>query len=97
MFIKGLIHKVNIYPIEKNTSNRTQLAEMKNSIVPLENISCRIVKDEKIMLEPHITLKEGDVIENLSDNTKYTVQSEEYKAIGFNIHHRSYKIKKKAI
>lgn len=97
MFVKGLIHKVNIYPIEKNTSNRTQLAEMRNSSVPLENIRCRIVKDEKIMLEPHVSLKEGDVIENPEDDTKYTVESENYKAVGFNIHHRSYKIKKKVI
>lgn len=97
MFIKGLIHRVNIYPIEKNTSNRTQLAEMKNLTTPIENIRCRIVKDEKIMLESHISLKEGDVIENLDNNIKYTVESKEYKAVGFNIHHRTYEIKKKVI
>lgn len=97
MFLKGLIHKVNIYPLEKNTSNRTQLAEMKNLTEPIENVMCRLIKDEKAMFKSEISLREGDVIEDLDTSIKYTVQSDNYKAVGFNLHHRTYVIKRKVI
>ena len=42
-------------------------------------------------------LKEGDVVEDIETGAKYTVESDVYKATGFNIHHRSYKIRKKAV
>jgi hypothetical protein len=96
MFVKGLIHEVDIYPIEVNTSNRTQKNQMRAKEKVLESIKCRIVKDEKIMFEPHIKLKTGDLIKDRNSEKEYTVEYE-YTAIGFNIHHRSYKVKKKVI
>lgn len=96
MFTKGLIHKVNIYPVEHNTSNRTKKNQVRVNEKTLENISCRIIKDEKIMFKPNIKLEIGDVIEDIDLGNKYTVEGE-YKATGLYVHHRTYKVKKKVI
>lgn len=96
MFERGLIHTVDIYPIERNMSNRTVKNQARNKEKAMTNIRCRIIKDEKIMFGPDIKLKKGDVIKEINSDKKYTVESE-YKAVGFNVHHRTYKVKKKVI
>lgn len=96
MFVKGLIHNVDIYPLERNTSNRTSKAQVQTKDVAMEDVRCRIAKDEKIMFEPSIVLKTGDVIKDRDSDAEYMVENE-YKAVGFNVHHRSYKVKKKVI
>lgn len=96
MFVKGLIHKVDIYPIERNTSNRTSKSQVQAKDKTMEGIRCRIVKDEKIMFESSIVLETGDLIKDTDLDNEYMVESQ-YKATGFNIHHRTYKVKKKVI
>ena len=96
MYKKGLVHKVDIYPMERNTSNRTQKNQMKAKEKILEDILCRIIKDEKIMFERDIALGTGDVVKDKDTGKEYMVE-DEYIATGFNIHHRSYKVKKKVI
>lgn len=96
MFINGLIHRVNIYPVKHNTSNRTKKNQVRTNEKTLGDISCRIIKDEKIMFKPDIKLKTGDVIEDIDLGNKYTVEGE-YKATGLYVHHRTYKVKKKVI
>lgn len=96
MFIKGLIHNVDIYPMERNTSNRMKKSQVQTKDVSIENVRCRIVKDEKIMFESSIILGTGDLIKDVDSDNQYMVE-DEYKATGFNIHHRTYKVKKKVI
>lgn len=93
MFIKGLIHNVDISPMERNTSNRTSKAQVQNKEVTMESVRCRIIKDEKIMFESNIVLSTGDLIKDIDSDNSYEVESE-YRAVGFNIHHRTYKVKK---
>lgn len=98
MFRNGLIHTVTIYPLEASRSNRTQKTQMRNDEVnKIENVRCRIVKHQKVMFEPIVAVKEGDVIEDVSNGLKYEILSEEYRATGFSLHHKSYAIRKKAI
>lgn len=98
MFLSGLVHRVNIHPLEVNKSNRLQKTQMRNNSTEIiEDVRCRISKHEKAIFESSVNLKEGDVIEEISSGIKYEVLNEEYVATGFNIHHKSYKIKKKAI
>lgn len=96
MFIKGLIHNVDIIPMERNTSNRTSKSQIQAKDVTIENVRCRIVKDEKVMFESYIVLGTGDLIKDVDSDKEYMVEGE-YKATGFNIHHRTYKVKKKVI
>lgn len=96
MFVKGLIHRVDIYPMERNTSNRTSKSQAQTKDRTMENVRCRIIKDEKIMFESSVVLKTGDLIKDTVLDNEYMVEGE-YKAIGFNIHHRTYKVKKKGI
>lgn len=96
MFIKGLIHRVDIYPMERNTSNRTSKAQVQTEERTMENVKCRVIKDEKIMFESSVVLEKGDLIKDVDSGDEYMVE-DEYKATGFNIHHRTYKIKRKAI
>lgn len=96
MYRKGLIHRVDIYPTEHNTSNRTQKNQVRAKEKTIEDVICRIVKDEKIMFERDIILKVGDIVKDLDTNTIYMVENK-YVATGFNVHHRTYKVKKKVI
>ena len=97
MYKKGLIHKVDIYPMEKNTSNRTQKNQMAVAKEKIkENVICRIIKDEKVMFESDIILNTGDVVKDKDTGKEYMIE-DEYIATGFNVHHRSYKVKKKVI
>ncbi|GMG96252.1 hypothetical protein [Tepidimicrobium xylanilyticum] len=96
MYENGLIHRVDIYPMEKNTSNRTQKNQMRAKESVIEDVICRIVKDEKIMFEADVILKTGDIIKDKYTGKEYMVE-DEYIATGFNVHHRSYKVKKKVI
>lgn len=94
MFIKGLINSVDISPMERNTSNRISKDQVQNKEVTMKNIRCRIVKDEKIMFESPIILSNGDLIKDIDSDNNYEVEGE-YKAVGFNVHHRTYKVKKR--
>ncbi len=96
MYSNGLIHRVDIYPIERNTSNRVSKNQMKADAVVLEGIPCRIIKDEKIMFSSDIILKVGDVIKDISTEKEYMVE-DEYIANSFRVHHRTYKVKKKVV
>lgn len=96
MYSNGLIHRVDIHPMERNTSNRTSKSQMKADVATMEDIACRIVKDEKIMFHPDIILKVGDVIRDARTNKEYMVE-DEYIANNFKIHHRTYKVKRKVI
>lgn len=96
MYNKGLIHVVDIYPMQRNTSNRISKNQMKADEATIKNVPCRIIKDEKIMFEPDIILKVGDVIKDTSKDREYMVE-DEYIASGFKVHHRSYKVKKKVV
>ena len=51
MYKKGLVHKVDIYPMERNTSNRTQKNQMKAKEKILEDILCRIIKMKRLCLK----------------------------------------------
>ncbi|CAK7055858.1 hypothetical protein [Tissierella sp.] len=97
MFIKGLIHRVDIYPMKRNTSNRTSKAQVQTEERTMENVKCRIIKDEKIMFESSMVLEKGDLIKDINSNDEYMIEDDGYKAIGFDVHHRTYKIKKKVI
>lgn len=96
MFIKGLIHMVDIYPMKRNTSNRTAKNQMKADEPVMKDVRCRIVKDERIMFEKDIELNIGDIIKDKVTDKEYMVE-DEYIATGLNVHHRSYIVKKKVI
>ena len=96
MFKKGLIHKVDIKPIERKTSNRLNKNQMRNKETTMKDVECRVIKDEKIMFNPDIKLKTGDLIVFKAANKDFTV-TDEYIATGFNIHHRTYGVERKRI
>lgn len=96
MFIDGLIHLVDIKPIERNFSNRTSKSQMKAEEVTEYDIPCRIINDEKIMFTPDIELKTGDVLYNKDRDIEFQVESE-YRANSFVLHHRTYKVKRKMV
>ncbi|HZK34627.1 MAG TPA: hypothetical protein VFD33_04890 [Bacillota bacterium] len=82
--------------MERNTSNRTSKNQMKADQATQEDVACRIVKEEKIMFNPDVILKAGDVIKDKETGREYMVE-DEYIANSFRVHHRTYKVKKKAI
>lgn len=96
MYSNGLIHRVDIYPMERNTSNRLSKNQMKADEVVIENVPCRIIKGEKVMFGPEVILKTGDVAKDVNSGAEYMVEGE-YIASGFKVHHRSYKVKNKVV
>ncbi len=101
MFKDGLHNTVDIFFINhiKAQGNRNNLNNIKVSeTADLEEISCRIIKDEKVLFMGDIKLKDGDTFKDRDTGVIYEVYKKEsgiYNSKGLNnkSHHSSYSIR----
>lgn len=92
-----LCDTVDIYPMQRNTSNRTTLDQAANTQEPeLRSVSCRIHGDKAIFL-PDVILSPGDVIEDRAEGERYEVAEKKRVRSTVSAHHRTYTIKRRAL
>lgn len=74
MLINGFHNKVDIYFLNDGAETRTTKHNKFLSKTPdLKNVPCRIIKDIKVMFEPHIKLMPGYVIKEINTDMTYKV------------------------
>lgn len=97
MFTDFLCDKVDIYQMQRNTSNRINKDQMANDSMPIKTfVPCRLHGDKAIFL-PEIELSVGDVIEDKADNERYEITDKRRSRGLFTPHHRSYVIKRRTV
>lgn len=91
MFIDGLYNRVAIYNLS-DVGGRLDHDKVLDSIPKYKEMACRIVKDDKVLFEEDIILKQGDVLYDLKTKKQYNLK--EVKRInGLNgFHHLSCKV-----
>lgn len=92
-----LCDTVDIYPMQRNTSNRTTLDQAANAREPeLKSVPCRIHGD-KAIFPPDVILSPGDVIEDSADRERYEVVNKKRVRSAVSAHHRTYTIKRRSL
>jgi hypothetical protein len=97
MFADGLHNTVDIRPITRNMSSRTEKDDIKVSPEPdMIGVPCRIIRDEKVLFETGVELRDGCELKDMDTGVVYEVRGggKRIKGIGA-VHHSSYKIQRK--
>lgn len=75
MLSDGFNLTVTIIPMVHNTSNRTTKDQAKaDTTQQIENVPCRIIKDEKALFLPDVAIKIGDIISDTASGKQYYIR-----------------------
>lgn len=73
-FLNGLHNQVDIIPLIENTSNRVVKDQMKNDpVAAIQNVPCRVVKEEYALFLPDTELKKGWLIKEQNTHRKFEI------------------------